>query len=141
MRTAGLILLSTCLAGIVTAATIEKREMPPGLAGPGIGMGPLGGGPLGGLGGLGGALGPMGGGPGGPPMPAYGGGPPMGYGQGPPQGYGPPQQGYGQPPEGYGQPGALMAPQQFGPPPPYPPFGYKDPGFSVQTGFEGFLVR
>lgn len=25
--------------------------------------------------------------------------------------------------------------------PPYPPYGFKDPGFSVQTGFEGFLVR
>jgi len=24
--------------------------------------------------------------------------------------------------------------------PPFPPFGFKDPGFSVQTGFEGFLV-
>ncbi len=25
-------------------------------------------------------------------------------------------------------------------PGPYPPYGFKDPGFSVQTGFEGFLV-
>ncbi|CAG7825131.1 unnamed protein product [Allacma fusca] len=112
------------LVQMAVGATMEKRELPPGMAGPGIGIGPLG--PMGGppMGG-----GPMGGGPmgGGPMGGQYGGG--YGYDQAPPQQYGPPPQ-YGQQP-----------PPQYGAQPaPYPPFGYKDPGFSVQTGFEGFLV-